>query len=114
MNRIKKFIASGLAIIILSSFIMPIALAMPKFGFLRETPVSGAGIVREAFFRAENTLSFTNTAGVQLTLAIPSQSTAQLTAIRQVAIPGKTTQNIFSSRLTSTSSSDFFRDHGGW
>jgi len=114
MKKTKKLIASLLTFLLLSSIIIPSALAMPKFGFLRQTPVSGAGIVREAFFFADNTLTFTNTAGVQLTLAIPSQNTAQITAINQVSIPGRSSRHIFSSRLTSTSSTDIFRDHGGW
>ncbi|MDR2599811.1 MAG: hypothetical protein LBC73_05990 [Oscillospiraceae bacterium] len=116
MKIFRTIIASFFAILLFITVCLPTALAMPAFAHLRTTPVSGAGIVREAFFEAKNTSEFTYVAGVQLMRFDNNQPAwypPTSTIINEVNIPPRTTWIIYSARLTSNASTQEFRDHGG-
>jgi len=86
---------------------------MPAYGILRTTPVSGAGVVREAYFEAVNTDIYINTAGVRLSFFDSVAYQTKETPIHSENIPARATRTIFSAKLTSTGPGQTFTDRGG-
>ena len=112
MKKTKRFIITLLAVLMLSAISLPTALAMDAFGFLRPTPVSQAGIRREAYFGAHNNSSFTKVAGVQLTQVNVNGAIIQQTSVRTANYKPYESKYIYSMTLVSLMPGWFY-DHGG-
>jgi len=117
MKKIKKTVGVFLALVMLSAVISPIAMAAPNahsWQWLRNTPVSSAGVSREAFCTMRNNTNFTIVSRAQLILMDGNGLIiAQTPRGNAVNIAPGATGTAFSGRLSSSARTQTFSDFGG-
>jgi len=114
MKKIKRTVGMFLALIMLFTVISPMAANAHSWQWLRNTPVSGAGVSREAFCTVRNSTNFTIVIRAQLILMDGNGITiAQTPRGNAVNIAPGATGTAFSARLTSSARTQTFADFGG-
>lgn len=103
MKKLTKFACSFLALLMLSSVILPSAMAVPRFTTIGKIgPTSGPGITTEVVFRAVNNDSFSVVVRAQQFIIGPNGREVANTGKRDTTVPPRTTQFVYSARITST------------